>query len=166
MTARHKLISLYSSFGLCVLTSCIPNMDAQNIAMLGTLLLLIGAYVLRSKSAEDSLEAHHATFVIRSIWIWSFVFLLGMMGAGWMVFQNGDNSAFDTLMSSIENGGVPTDADMEQTMQNYFNTNFPLILKTTLLWMAPAQIYAAWRIARGLSRGLKGYRIQNLRSWL
>lgn len=166
MTTKHKIIALYASFGACVLTSSILNMTAQNIALIGTMLILIAAYILRSKSAEDSLEAHHATFVIRSIWIWSFAFLLGMMGAGWSVYQNGDNSVFDAIMSSVQGGNVPTDADMEQAMQQYFESNFNLILKTTLLYTAPAQLYAAWRLARGCSRGLKGHRVQNLRSWI
>lgn len=166
MTTKHKIIALYASFGACVLISSILNMTAQNIALIGTILILIAAYILRSKSAEDSLEAHHATFVIRSIWIWSFVFLIGMMAAGWSLSQNGDNSAFDALLSSAENGNTPTEADMQQAMNQYFDTNFALLLKTTLLYTAPAQIYAAWRVARGLARGLKGHRVQNLRSWI
>ena len=166
VTPQQKIIALYAAFGLCVITTSIPNMSVQNYAMLLTLVVLIAGYLLRKKSSEDSLESHHATFVIRTIWIWSAVLVFGMMGAGWMVYEHGDASAITTMANSIMEGATPTEDDMNQAAETYFDTNYDLIFKSMLQWLAPAQLYAVWRIARGLSRALKGYRVQNLRSWI
>jgi hypothetical protein len=88
-----------------------------------------------------------------------------MMGAGIMISQSGDMTALDTLLEDAMNGAQPSEESLDQATANYFNTNYALILKTTILWLTPAQTYAAWRIARGLPRAIKGYRLPNVRAW-
>jgi len=162
---QHTVIAVYAAFGICLITSCIPNMSIQNYSALFTIILQIAAYFLRRREEPDSFAHNHIDFIIRTIWIWSLFFVIGMAGAGMMISQSGDMSALDQLMSSVTDGSIPTEADMNQTAQVYFETNYALILRTTLLWLGPAQLYAVWRIARGLSRALKGYRLANPRSW-
>lgn len=165
LTPPQKITALYAAYGLCVVMTCLPDMTMQNVAAIMTFILLAALYLLRSKWPEDSLEAHHTTFIIRTIWIWSAFLILGMIGAGMVISQNGDMSALDQLSSDIANGMPPTEDAMNQSAKAYFETNYDLILKTTLMWLSPAQIYAVWRIARGLSRALKGYRLSNIKSW-
>lgn len=163
---RHKILSLYAVYSFAILMGCLPNMDAQNISAITTILLLIAAYVFESKHTPDSLETHHAIFVIRTIWIWSTFLLLGIIGAGFIVATKGDMSTIDQFMDGINNGVVPTEDDINALTQSYFESNATLIIKTALVCLGPAQIYASWRIIRGAMRAFKGYRIQNFRSWL
>lgn len=165
MTAQKKITALYSAFALCVMMVCVPLMSVQNWAAILSLLVLISAYILRKKSPADSLEAHHATFVIRSLWIWSLVLILGMAGAGWVVSQNGDMAAITHLVDSVMNGAILSEDEINNAFNDYIATNYDLILKTTVMWLAPAQIYGVWRIARGMSRAWKGYRVHNPSSW-
>ena len=162
---RYKILALYVVFSFAVLMGCLPNMSAQNAGAIAAFILLISAYIFESKHASDSLETHHAIFIIRTIWIWSIFLLIGMCGAGYVVSQQGDMSAIDLLMNNVTNGIVPTEDDINVTLDSYFNTNSSLILKTALIWLAPAQIYAVWRIALGATRAYKGYRILNFRGW-
>lgn len=165
MTTNQKTTGLYVTLGLCVLMTCTPVMALQNFAGLLSLILLITAYILRYKSDKESLESHHATYIIRTIWVWSAFVILGMIGAGMMISQNGDMSAIDDLINSANNGFIPDEDGVEQTVNAYFETNYALILKTTLMWLAPAQIYAIWRITRGLPRAMKGERLPNEKAW-
>lgn len=161
----HKILGLYAVLAFGVLMSCLPYMTAQNVGAVAVLLALIFSYVLESKSDKDSLETHHAIFIIRTIWIWTTFLLIGLCGAGYVVSQQGNMAAIDQLMGMINSGGIPTEADIQAASEAYLNDNTDLILKTALVWLAPAQIYAVWRLARGLSRAVKGYRINNFRSW-
>lgn len=162
---RHKILSLYAIFSFAILMGCLPNMDAQNISAIAIIILLIAAYIFKSKNGPDRLETHHAIFVIRTIWIWSTFLLLGIIGAGFIIATSGDMSTIHQFMDSVNNGIVPTEDDINTLTQSYLESNSTLIIKTAVVCLAPSQIYASWRIIRGAMRAFKGYRIQNFRSW-
>ena len=165
LPARQKILGLYAILSFAVLMGCAPNMNAQNAGAVAAFLALIFAYIMESKHDKDSLETHHAIFIIRTIWIWSTFLLIGLCGAGFIISREGDMSAIDTLMAHINEGAVPDEGDMQATIDSYLQTNYDLIFKTTIVWIAPAQIYAAYRTIRGAMRAYKGYRVQNLRAW-
>ncbi|OIN85203.1 MAG: hypothetical protein AUJ12_10075 [Alphaproteobacteria bacterium CG1_02_46_17] len=165
MTDKQKILLLYLIFFGGVVTAYIPNMTVQGYSMLFGLVSLILAYIFRARADEDDLVWHHSTFMIRTIWIWSLFLSLGMIGAGYIVGTQADMSALQNIMDMATSGSIPDEAEMDAAGRAYFDTNFNLILKTTLMWLAPAQVYAVWRIYKGLSRAMNGYRVQNLRNW-
>ncbi len=165
MTDKYKILVPYLILLLGVVTACVPDMTVQGYSMLLGLVSLILGYIFRSRAVEDDLVWHHATFMIRTIWIWSLFLSIGIVGAGYIVSIQGDMSAIQSLMDSANSGSIPSEAEIDAAGSTFFDTNFNLILKTTLMWLAPAQVYAVWRIYKGLSRAMNGYRVQNLRSW-
>ncbi len=59
LTPIRKIMPLYIALAISILAGCIPHMMAQNIAAVGSLLVLIAAYIMESKHDKESLEAHH-----------------------------------------------------------------------------------------------------------
>ncbi|HNQ92629.1 MAG TPA: hypothetical protein PKI93_06830 [Alphaproteobacteria bacterium] len=165
MTDKNKNYILYISLLIGVVSGCMPHMTMQTVSAVVVFVALILAYFIRSREEEDHLVWHHATFVIRTIWIWSLFIVIGMVGAGFTVQMTADMSAIDALTARIMEGMVPSEYDIEASTQAYLNTNYNLILTTTIAWLAPAQVYALWRVYKGLSRAKDGYRVQNLRGW-
>ncbi len=163
---RIKILSIYALTGGAALCGGIPTYMAQNLCLSLILVTLILTYILRGMSKDDSLEHHHFTFIIRSIWIYSFFASIGMIGASWMVYDKADSSAIDTLLDQVNSGAIPSMADLEAAEQRYLDTNMPLILESVILWMFPGLLYLLWRVARGSVRAFKNYRILNIYSWL
>lgn len=165
MADIQKNLILYLPLLVGVVLGCVPDMSMQSYSAMVVFATLILAYIVRSRQEGDSLVWHHSTFVIRTIWIWSFFIAVGMIGAGITVQMTADMSAIDTLSARIMEGMVPNEYEIEAATQSYIDTNYNLILTTTIAWLAPAQVYAVWRVFKGLSRAKQGYRVQNLRGW-
>ncbi len=161
-----KIIPLYIALAFSILAGCIPHMMAQNIGAFGSLLVLISAYIMESKHHKESLEAHHCIYIIRTIWIWSAFLIISLIGAGIDVSDKADMSAIDDLTANILNGMIPTEMQMQAAVNKCLDTNLELILRTTVIWVAPAQLYGTWRCIRGFARARHGFRLANPRSWL
>lgn len=166
LAPSKKIMPLYIGFALSIIAGYVPHMMAQNVAAVGSLLILISAYIMESKHDKGSLEAHHSTYIIRTIWIWSAFLIISLIGAGIDVSGKADMSAIDALTANIMDGMIPTEAQMRATIQQCLDTNMGLILRTVVLWSAPAQLYGTWRCVRGMMRASKSYRIANAKSWL
>ena len=163
---RIKILGTYAATGAAALLGGVPNYMAQNLCFSLILVILILTYILRGFAKADSLEHHHFTFIIRSIWIYSLFASIGIVGASWMVYEKADPSAIDALLAQINSGAIPTMEDLEIAEKNYLDTNMMLILESIILWMLPALLYLVWRVARGSIRAFKNYRILNIYSWL
>ena len=162
---RFTILSVYGLCGLAALLSGFPSYAAQNAGMTLILVLLILVYILRMRAKLDSLEYHHFSFIIRTIWIYSLFAGIGVLFASWAVYQNGDASAIDALITQLETGIPPTQQDIEASGRAYMETNMSLILKSLMLWMSPALLYLMWRVIRGGMRAYKNYRVYNIYSW-
>lgn len=165
---KKERLSILFFYGLCAalaLISCIPHMSAQNVGLTGILVVLILSYIKRCFSEADSLEHHHLSYIIRTIWIYSLFAAIGILGAGWVIWSDGNNAAIDALTSMVEQGGMPNEADMHATVNAYLADNENLIMKSMILWMMPSLLYFILRIARGIGRGWNNYRVQNIYSW-
>jgi uncharacterized membrane protein len=154
---KAKLLALYALMGLSALLCCFPSFALQNAGYGLIFAVLILAYILRALSPEESLERNHAKFIVRSIWIYSLIALIGTIAAGIMVGQKGDFSALDQILTNPENA--------ENLLRSYFETNRDLIESATRIWMFPAQLYLIWRMTHGISRAGKSYRISKPDSW-
>ena len=162
---RMSIIFFYTLCALLAAIACVPLMGAQNIGLTGILFALILTYIKRSFSEVDSLEHHHLTYIIRTIWIYSLFAAVGILGAGWMIYNDGNNAAIEALTSMIEQGSAPTEGDIETTVNTYLADNQNLILQSMVMWMLPSLLYFIWRIGRGLERGWKNYRVSNIYAW-
>lgn len=165
--SRMRILALYFMFAVAVVLGLFPDLTLQNVSFLLYSVVLILAYVFRwGRRKNDDLESHHCTYLIRSIWIFSFLAAVAIVGAGYMVGQQADASALDEILSRIESmGQVPSEADLDAAFKVYYTTNQDLIFHLYRLWMCPALVYGAWRIIRGGVRAFHGYRVAHPRSW-
>ena len=165
---KPRVINL-TFYGLCGATSLLsawPNYDVMGIGLTLPLPLLIAAYIMRSRSIEDSLVHHHMTFVIRTLWIFMSLSLLLLHIAAWLIYTKGDNSVFTQIMDQASSGIMPDMSAMEEMESQYLAANHDLIIESYMTSMFPALLYLVWRVSRGASRANRNFRIQNLRSWL
>lgn len=158
---RFEILALYALVGLCGILGGIPTYDMQNMAMLLTIIMLIGLYIVRSREKEDSLMRHHATFMIRSIWIYSFFFVIAMSAAIYTVYKIGNVSVFSMLMDSIQSGAIPSHDEMENSVIQMMADNNEILLS----WLALPCLYMVIRVIRGGSRAYRNYRLINIYSW-
>lgn len=162
---RFTILSLYGLCGCAALLGGLPSYAAQNAGLILIPILLILVYILRMRARLDSLEYHHFTFIIRTLWIYSLLAGIGAIGASWVVYRDGDSSAIDALIGQIQSGIPPAQQDLEATGHSYIDANMNLILRSMMLWMSPAFLYMIWRVTRGSMRAYKNYRVHNIYSW-
>lgn len=146
---QRKIINLYSSFALCLILSCVPNMTAQNFALLFSFIFVIWAHIERRSAAADTPLKSHATYLIRTFWIWSSILFAGLVTAGIYISLNGDMSVIDTMMQNAENGIIPTEEETSALIHTYLESNFDMIVTTAIVCIAPAHIYAAYKLYKG-----------------
>lgn len=165
--SRIRILALYFLFAVAVVLGLFPDMTLQNISFLTYSILLVLAYIFRRMRKDDDLESHHCTYLIRSIWIFSFLAVVALFGAGYMVGQQADASALEDILSRMESGAqTPSEDDLDAAFKVYYTVNQDLIFNLYRLWMCPALVYAAWRIVRGSVRAFHGYRVSQPRSWV
>lgn len=148
---EKNIKNLYIGLFACIILTSMPNTMLQNFAALFSIVFIIAAYILRKKLIADSFEHNHASFIIRTFWIWSSLLVIGMVIAGLIISKYGDMTAIDNLTNAAMNGEIPDEAAANRTAAEYFATNFQLILKTTILCLLPAQIYAGIKTFKGYS---------------
>lgn len=138
----------------------------QNMGYTLVMIELIVAYIARSRfPRNESFEENHTTFVIRTIWVYTTIAAIGMIGAAIIVTQQGSMESINTMADSLMSGVQPTEDQMNQYAQQYITDNEPLLREQFRLWLFPAQLYLVWRILQGGERAFKSYRIANPKKW-
>lgn len=152
MTTQDQLKYSYWAFALCVITCSIPQMMVQTFAMFFSIAMIIAFYVLRSKKDKEFFEYKEFTKLIKAFWVWSAIYVGGIFIAGILISTFGDMSAINAWTEAVVQGAPADEESMKLATQQYMDTNFNLMIASTLLCILPAQIYAALRIKQGLSR--------------
>lgn len=160
---QSKAVGLYVAFGMCVVMSSVPVSPFQSFSFIFSSLFMMAMYRFRKKWPTDSLEYHHVVFIIRTFWIWSLLFLTGLVGAGILIYQWGDMNSLKDWAVGVGNQVMAGDSRLEASLQlainDYFNKNFGLIIGMLVVWLLPAQLYVGLAIWKGMSRAQRGYRI-------
>ncbi len=164
---RNIILGFYAVMSLVVILCCLPNFDLQNLGYALIMIVLIVAYIARARwPRNESYEENHTTFIIRSVWLYTALAAIGMVGAAIMIVMNGNMDAINVMADGMMSGATPSDAEMEASMNQYIIDNDALLKQQFIMWLSPAQIYLVWRILRGGERAFKGYRIAKPKSWL
>lgn len=158
---RMEILVLYAMTGLCGILGGIPTYDTQNMAMILTVIMLVGLYLIRSREKEDTLMRHHTTFMIRSIWIYSLFFIIAMNAAILTIYKIGSLYVFSMMIDSIQSGALPSHEDMENWVIQIMADNNSILLS----WLALPCLYLVMRVIRGGSRAYHDYRLQNIYAW-
>ena len=164
---RTAILGFYAVLSLVVIFTGLPNFSLQNIGYTLVTIALIVAYIARARWPRgDSFEENHSTYIIRTIWMYSFLFTIGAMVASWIVWQNGNRTALDELAESLVSGAQPTEETMDTAMKKYLSDNMDMMLRVSRVWVCPSQLYLVWRILQGGGRAFKNYRVANPKSWI
>ena len=153
MTDRNKNMTLYAIAIASILMQFAPVMPLQIFSML--LLLGLFATLPFYRRSVDPASGHysHVTWVNRSLWIWSFILILGMIAAAVLIATTFQHSDFLNVMNDLAS----------------MNTNTPMVRK--FIWIsssavAPSFFYLGWRLFKGLRTALRGLPVDNPKSLL
>jgi uncharacterized membrane protein len=163
---KNTINTLYIMLIISTVLGFVPNATAFLFSLGLWFLVLVAAYIYRAKDKEDGLLHNHMTYLIGTIWIGTSFILLASLIGGYWIWMQGDSTAFDVFATGLEGGVAPSEEAMMNTMSDYYMANKDLILKVSLVTVAPAILYFVYRIGNGFGRACKGYRIANPKTWL
>lgn len=140
----NKVIALYLGFVFVVLFQfpLAPMVQIISVILLFVLVSCIG--FIRKESEKDSYIYNHATFLSRTLWMWSFMLTICVILAGVYIS--------DAVKLSLEDV-----ASLSQDLTTG-NMSSPLIAKLMpvgIAAMAPSTVYIFVRYAIGLTAALK-----------
>lgn len=159
--------NVYGALSASIFAQFIPNVTAQLFGICLFCMVLPAAYVIRRLSKEpDGLVKNHMTFIIRTIWLSSFALTIGTTIGSAFIYNYGDNTVIYEFFDRIRTGSLIGLYDLEGVIKMYMIRNKSLIVSTAIFSLGPCVIYIAFRLARGLSRAMKGHRIGNPNAWL
>lgn len=164
---QKVITNIYAALCVSLVMSFLPMMTAAGLALIMFMGVLTASYVLRGRTAHDSLIADHMTFIIRTVWISGFLSLTTMTAAGLYIAKVVNPSE---IMSCVT-GDLPSDtraimAMIQPCMPAFLSSNMLPLINALLLGAGPVVIYMVYRIVKGLSRALKGHRIGDVKNWL
>ncbi len=154
---QQNMLTLYIGFFVSTILNFFPNYNIQIFAFIFFFILLVTAYIYRSKYKDDEFQYSHSKYIIKTIWIFSFFLLLGTMAAG--IFA--DNSSINNIMDQAMNGIIMSESELETILMAYTKQNFFVFLIT----IGPSFLYFFYRIFNGFSLVRNNRPITNLKNW-
>ena len=152
-TPNDKLKYCYIAFAVCVVACSIPQMTIQTFAMIFSFVIIIAFYILRGKWDKGSFEYKEGSALIKAFWIWSALYVVGILVAGGIISSLGDMTALNEWTESVMQGGVaPDEAELKRVTAEYMSKNFTLITSATIACLIPSLAYAFIAIKKGLAR--------------
>ena len=169
---QKKIVNIYAFLSAGLVLSFVPVASA---ALLGTVMFIgtfIYLYSLRKSSEPESLSHDHTTFLIRTIWIVSLFSIFTMAIAVVYVLSVYDPTPVHDCVNQLMGGHV---SDMTYfsavgetqniCVDNFVKANLSALIIGGIIAMGPLAIYLVYRVAKGLSRAMKGHRIGDVKSW-
>lgn len=163
---KQTITALYIFLIASTILGCMPNVTCALFSLVLFFTVLIAAYWYRFRDKEDGLLFNHMTYLIGTVWIGSTFLAIGVCVAGYLVYAKGDHSVIHNALDQILNGVMMDESALYGVIMNYISINRDLMVSASLPTIVPALLYLVYRIANGFSRGAKGYRIANPKSWL
>lgn len=172
--AKKTVMWAYALFGVSLLSALVPSIPAAAISLASGLGVLVMAYALRAPAEKDSLLENHMTFIIRTIWIGSFYAMVFMIAASFYLLQNIDNVPLMPCIDKFINMGHTLDVmdpegmfrAFESCRQAYWQENLKTFIVAGAIAAGPVLLFFILRYARGFSRAIKYFPVQNVKSWL
>lgn len=170
---QGKVIRIYGLFGLGLLLSLVPNMIVAGMSAILLLGVLVAAYILRKDAEDGSLLENHMTFIIRTIWVGSFLTLVTMAAGSFYLFKMLDHQPMLPCMQEFLNLGPMAAAyGMDHMLaifnkcwEPYWRTNLTALIIGGTIAAGPVLVYFIGRFIRGLTRATRGYRLAKPKAW-
>ena len=173
---QKNIIYLYGAAWASIIMACIPSVSFALVATVLFVLLLIVAYVMRSKSEIEGFNQNHTTYIIRSIWFGIFIlpaFTLAL--AVIYLLPNYDPSAMSICAGPLyEHILANPDGTNMQTLYGFIAPCMPDFMRTNgqtfaisgLIAILPILIYLLYRFGKGTTLAMKGQEIKKPKSWI
>ena len=155
-----KVQNIYAAIIAAFVLHFVPDQLVQIIASLVFLGVFIALYVFRRLAEDESLIDNHMTYLIRSIWIGGLFIIIGtIISAAYFIGTIGFEEYARLGQQAIEQ------RDPMEIM-TVFESAYPQeIFISVMITFAPGTLYLAFRLAKGLARAIKGYRIAKPTAW-
>ena len=164
---RKTVVNIYAGMIASLILQFAPNSTLQILAILAFLIAFIWCYLARSRADKNSLVANHATYLIRSIWIFSLLTTIGViLCVIWLGF-----TVDPELIKSLSRGYIETvsQTGTPNISEDYIalvEQNLSGVLLAVLITLGPSLVYLGYRLIKGARRGISGYRIDKPNAWL
>lgn len=162
---NQAILTVYGLLCTALVFSMIPILP---IFITGTFLfpfVLVLAWMLRFGKGTDTLIYNHMIYISRTIWMFSLLLAITSSIAGFLVMTGADNSAYQNVINDMMNGVSYSYDQMYDVMITYIKANMGLMICAVALCTVPTLGYMAYRLARGMSRAFKGYRLAKPQAW-
>lgn len=164
-TGQKRVIQLYGALAAAVVLQCLPVPVLQIVGAVLMLGALMRVYAMRRSAAPESLAHSHMVFLVRTVWISALFLLIGFLGASVWFYQMADHSLVYSMVDSVRAGVIPDETQIMGMLGSYKETNLRLLILASVFAAAPAVLYFTFRMAKGLSRAARGYRIASPKEW-
>lgn len=170
---QKTLNGAYGALAAVTILTLVPIMSVAVIAILLFIMVFISLYIIRARAKEDSVVQNHMTFLIRTIWIVQFFGIITITLASLYLLPAFDSSALQPCTDRVTNMifdnpdmDFKTMSDeLQPCMDQMMEDNHDILIKSTLISGGPIILYLLFRLYKGGSRAVKGYRIANPKSW-
>lgn len=170
------VIWLYGAIWAAAILICIPSITFSIVASILFIVLLIAAYIMRTKADEGSLSYNHSSYIIRTLWFSIFILpAITMILASIYMLPNIDDSSIlpcaqplaDHIIANPEDDSITKlYGFIKPCIRNFLFDNRQTFLIATLIAALPILAYLIYRLSKGTERALKGYRVANAKSWI
>ena len=155
-----RVQQIYAAIIAAFILNFVPNPLVQIVASLFFIGVFIALYVVRKLGKPESLTDNHMTYLIRSVWIGGLLVIIGtLLGAIYFIGTVGLEDYARLGRAAMEQGRPD---DFFMVFQQRYPQEVMIAVLTSLL---PGVAYLAFRLAKGLARAIKGYRVANPLSW-
>ncbi len=159
--AFKKINNLYAIYIASIILQFMPFGIVITFGFFLFITVFIYTYILRGKAEPEDLIDNHATYLIRTVWIFGLVALAGIVAGAFYIMYAFEPGELERLGREVIFSN-----DLHQTLKDYQSQYFNILLTTNIIAFGPAVIYIAYRLVKGLSRAIKGYRVASPRSFL
>ncbi len=155
---QKTTLQIYLAYIIAVICNIVPSSAVQTFGLILFIVIFAATYFYRNRSPSESLIHNHMQFIIKSIWISSLVFLVGMITAYFMADHTIVYQTYETIM----NGVFLTQDQINGFVMDYMRAN----IFTFVITLMPSLIYLAYRLAKGILHARKGYIVLHSKNWL
>ncbi len=164
---QKKVTNIYAMLCVSLMLSFLPMATAAGLSLMMFAAVLIAAYTLRGRAPQGSLVSDHMTYIIRTLWISGFFALVTMTIACIYVIGVYDPSSIEPCAEAVMNATdqAAVKAAFQPCFNEFMSVNMKHFLVGAIIGAGPIVIYLAYRIAKGVTRAIKGHRIGDIKAW-
>jgi uncharacterized membrane protein len=171
---KNLILYVYGGFGVSLILSALPFIEAATACLVALIAVLIAAYVIRRKAAENSLPENHMTFIIRTIWISGFLSVFTLIGGCAYMLMHIDNTPLNGCIEQIlaipaEEAATLSTLALYQMfgpcIDGFIKINLNVLIISGVIAAGPVFVYVVVRFIKGLMRAIKGEPVAQPKAW-